>query len=211
MALGTQKVRSVQKFPRGGHLNHRNIPVTYNPDGGTYRSGVYCVFAMTMDNGGGLVTLKDQLHEDAFIELNPLSNSDYQRLCSVIIDLYRRAYPSFSCDDKAANYMGQVVYTAMERGAINGSRQLLRCILELLDYSRLCREDIGAYVHEMMEHIKLGAAANNVSVQPEGEVENGAETNEDNVNEAEREANDSAAAVDDYGADEEMADDDYNF
>ncbi len=99
----------------------------------------------------------------------------------------------------------------MERGAINGSRQLLRCILELLDYSRLCREDIGAYVHEMMEHIKLGAAANNVSVQPEGEVENGAETNEDNVNEAEREANDSAAAVDDYGADEEMADDDYNF
>ena len=211
LALGTQKVRSVQKFPRGGHLNHRNIPVTYNPDGGTYRSGVYCVFAMTMDNGGGLVTLKDQLNEDAFIELNPLSNSDYQRLCSVIIDLYRRAYPSFSCDDKAANYMGQVVYTAMERGAINGSRQLLRCILELLDYSRLCREDIGAYVHEMMEHIKLGAAANSVPAQPESGAKNATEDDETDIGEADSEADNSSAELDDYGAEEEMADDDYNF
>ncbi len=204
LALGTQKVRSVQKFPRGGHPNHRTIPVTYNPGSGEYKSGVYCVFAMTMDNGGGLVTLKDQLNEDAFIELNPLSNSDYQRLCSVIIDMYRRAYPSFICDDKAANYMGQVVYTAMERGAISGSRQLLRCILELLDYSRLCREDIGAYVHEMMEHIKLGAAVNNLSVHSESEVvaDIGADYEADN---------DSSVEIANYSSEEEIADDNYDF
>ncbi len=206
LALGTQKVGSVQKFPRGGHLNHRNIPVTYNPGGGTYKSGVYCVFAMTMDHGGGLATLKDQLHEDAFVELNPLSNSDYQRLCSVIIDLYRRAYPSFVCDDKAASYMGQVVYTAMERGAISGSRQLLRCILELLDYSRLCREDIGAYVHEMMEHIKLGAAVNSIPTQPA--PNNGSKVSD---TEADSSLEPSSEAIEAYSAEEEMADDDYSF
>ncbi|MGM9997780.1 MAG: BREX system ATP-binding domain-containing protein [Candidatus Bruticola sp.] len=195
LALGTQKVHSVQKFQRGGHPNHRSVPVTYNPGCGAYKSGVYCVFAMTMDNGGGLTVLKEQLNEDAFIELSSLSNSDYQRLCSIIIDMYRRAYPGFVCDDKAAGYMGQVVYQAMEHSAINGSRQLLRCILELLDYSRLCREDIGAYVHEMMEHIKIGSEGDNV-----------AETSG-----VERRSSESFAADEVASSEESMDDEDYNF
>ncbi|MGM9991459.1 MAG: BREX system ATP-binding domain-containing protein [Candidatus Bruticola sp.] len=195
LALGTHKVRSVQKFQRGGHPNHRSVPVTYNPGRDIYKSGVYCVFAMTMDNGGGLNALKEQLSEDAFIELSSLSNNDYQQLCSIIIDMYRRAYPSFLCDDKAAGYMGQVVYKAMERSAISGSRQLLRCILELLDYSRLCRENIGAYVHEMMEHIEAGGERSGIA----------------SSSVAGTSSEEYLVAEDNFSSEEDVDDEDYNF
>ncbi len=149
LALGKEAVPGIARFPRGGHPNHRHLPPLYNPEGGKYESGVFCAFAMTMDRGAGWQALQELLPQEVFWELQPLSKGDYRELCSLVIGLYRRAYPQFACGDNAAAAMGQVVYQAIEQGAIDGSRQLLRCILELLDYSRLCRGDIGPYVHEM--------------------------------------------------------------
>ncbi len=161
LALGSEQVHGGDRLPRGGHANHRSVPVVYNPTQQAYKSGIYCAFAMTVDDGGGLRSLLDLLSSDAFVELKPLSSQDYKRLCSIVIDLYRRAYPKFVCGDNAANAMGQVVYKAIEKGAVSGSRQLLRCILELLDYSRLCRSDIGAYVKEMTDNINDSLNLNN--------------------------------------------------
>ena len=62
-----------------------------------------------------------------------------------------------------------------------------------------------------MEHIKLGAAANSVPAQPESRAKNATEDDETDIGEADSEAGNSSAELNDYGAEEEMADDDYNF
>lgn len=167
MALGEDKIHGIKRFRRGGHLKHRRMPVCYTAGTGPEGSGVYCVFAMTMDNGSGYRSLCEMLDDELFMELHPLSSDDYKKLCAIVIDLYRRAYPDFVQNGDASEAMGCLIHRAIEKSAITGSRQILRCILELLDYSRLCRSDVRAYVTEMSKHIDAGRLSNSVLNVPD--------------------------------------------
>lgn len=156
LALGPEGVNGLDSRSRGGYRNHRNLPPVYNPGGKPYRSGIYCAFAMTLDDGEGLRSLNRHLDEYCFSILSQPTDEDYKTLCSIVIGMYRRAYPDFQCADAAADYMGQLVFKAVLKNALAGSRQMLKCIIELLDYARLCNKDLPAYVHEMNDHIDNG-------------------------------------------------------
>lgn len=156
LALGPESVNGLDSRSRGGYRNHRSLPPVYNPGGKAYQSGIYCAFAMTLDDGEGFSSLKRHLDAYCFSVLSQPTDEDYKTLCSIVIGMYRRAYPDFQCADAAAEYMGRLVFKAVQKNALTGSRQMLKCIIELLDYARLCNKELAAYVHEMNDHIDNG-------------------------------------------------------
>jgi hypothetical protein len=133
---------------RGGQAVHRSFPPLFS-----WPQNLYCVFAMTEDPVG-LRALARSLPDDRFVRLRPLGLGDYQELCRRVLTLYRRAYADFRAADQVEQPMGEIVYEGVEKGHFENPRQVLKFVLELLDFSRLCRERISQYVRELREHLR---------------------------------------------------------
>jgi len=147
-ALGPEQVRfDVDGAARGGHPVHRSFPPLFD-----YPQGIYCVFAMTEDPQG-LRALQGIMAESRFARLTHLSLEHFQELCRRVLELYRRTYPSFTAAGQVEMPMGEVVYEGVRKGRFENPRQVLKFVVELLDYSRLCRDDIPEYVREIRRHI----------------------------------------------------------
>ena len=147
-ALGPGQVRfDVHTATRGGHEIHRSFPPIFD-----YPQGLYCVYAMTEDPGG-LQALGAILESDHFARLTPLTLGHFQELCRRVLELYRRTYPAFTAADQVERPMGEVVFQGVEKGKFENPRQVLKFVVELLDYSRLCREGIAEYVRELRRHL----------------------------------------------------------
>ena len=147
-ALGPEKVAfDIHSAARGGHLVHRSFPPIFAPV-----QGIYCVFALTEDPVG-LQALQTILGEEYFTRLTPLDLEHFQELCRRVLELYRRTYPAFTAADQVDRPMGEVVYQGVERGVFENPRQVLKFVVELLDYSRLCRDRIPEYVRELRGHL----------------------------------------------------------
>lgn len=143
-ALGPGRVRfDVYGSFRGGQAVHRSFPPLYREV-----QNLYCVFAMTEDPEG-LAFLSAILDPSHFIRLNSLALEHYQELCRRVIELYRRCYPDFTAARQVEKPLGEVVYSGVERGAFDTPRQVLKFVLDLLDFSRLCRERVADYVREI--------------------------------------------------------------
>jgi hypothetical protein len=71
-----------------------------------------------------------------------------------VVDLYRLAYPDCKVGAEVQNPMGQVVYRGVERGILGNPRQVLKFVMELLDFSRLCRDQIPDYIAEVLEKFR---------------------------------------------------------
>lgn len=147
-ALGPTRVQfDVDSAARGGHEIHRSFPPIFD-----YPQGIYTVFAMTEDPAG-VATLGAILDAERFSRLTPLTLGHYQELCRRVLELYRRTYPEFTAAAQVEKPMGEVVYEGVENGKFENPRQVLKFVIELLDYSRLCREGIGEYVRELRRHL----------------------------------------------------------
>lgn len=133
---------------RGGQSIHRSFPPLYQP-----RQPLYCVFALTEDPWG-VGTLRRIVGEERLHRLHPLGLRDYQELCLKVVDLYRQAYPDCKAGAEVQNPMGQVVYRGVERGLLSNPRQVLKFVMELLDFSRHCREDVPEYVAEVLDRLR---------------------------------------------------------
>ncbi|MEW6280222.1 MAG: BREX system ATP-binding domain-containing protein [Candidatus Eremiobacterota bacterium] len=155
-AMGPRRCRfDLDNAQRGGHSIHRSFPPRY-----AERQPLYCVFAMTEDPAG-VGALARLLEPDRLNRIRPLSLPDYQELCRRLVEIYRLAYPDFTVGAEVQRPMGQVVYSGVERGVFENPRQVLKFILEMLDISRLCRDQVPAYVKEVLTHLRgesLGAA-----------------------------------------------------
>ncbi len=148
-ALGPDQVRfDLEQAPRGGHAVHRSFPPLYQN-----QQKLYCVFAMT-DDPRGLASLERILEPERFACLSPLRLEDYQELCKRVIEIYQQAYPELEVGQLVQNPMGEVVYQGVRMGAFENPRQVLKFVMELLDFSRLRREQIPAYIKEVLSHLR---------------------------------------------------------
>lgn len=147
-ALGPGRLNfDLEAAARGGHEVHRSFPPIFD-----YPQGLYCVFAMTEDPAG-LQILGSLLEAEHFARLTPLGLEHFQELCRRVLELYRRANPSFSAAAQVERPMGEVVFSGVENGKFENPRQVLKFVVELLDYSRLCRDGIADYVRELRRHL----------------------------------------------------------
>jgi hypothetical protein len=101
----------------------------------------------------GLQALENILQKSRFARLTRLTLEHFQELCRRVLELYRRTYPSFTAAGQVEYPMGEVVYDGVKQGRFENPRQVLKFVVELLDYSRLCRDDIPEYVREIRRHI----------------------------------------------------------
>ena len=148
-ALGEERSHfDLNRAKRGGQSIHRSFPPLYQR-----RQPLYCVFAMTEDPAG-VGALRRVVGEDRLQRLTPLGLGDYQQLCLKVVDLYRAAYDDCKVGAEVQNPMGQVVYRGVERGVLGNPRQVLKFVMELLDFSRLRRDEIGEFVAEVMEILR---------------------------------------------------------
>lgn len=148
-ALGQERSRfNLDQAKRGGQAIHRSFPPLYQG-----QQPLYCVFALTEDPWG-VGALRRMVGEERLHRLTALGLRDYQELCLKVVDLYRQAYPDCSAGAEVQNPMGQVVYRGVERGILGNPRQVLKFVMELLDFSRLCREEIPDYVNEILELLR---------------------------------------------------------
>lgn len=148
-ALGAEQVGfDVAKALRGGHAVHRRFPPVFH-----YPQGLYCAFAMTEDPQG-LRCLQAIVDDSHFSELTPLTVGDYQETCKRVMSLYCQAYPEFTHGRDVEEPMGILVHQAIKRGKLPTPRQVLKLVVELLDYARLCNKGIADYVREMKERIE---------------------------------------------------------
>lgn len=148
-ALGEERSHfDLSRAKRGGQSIHRSFPPLYQR-----RQPLYCVFAMTEDPAG-VGALRRIVGEDRLQRLTPLGLGDYQQLCLKVVELYRAAYEDCKVGQEVQNPMGQVVYRGVERGVLGNPRQVLKFVMELLDFSRLRRDEIGDFVAEVMEILR---------------------------------------------------------
>lgn len=148
-AVGEENCKfSLEEAKRGGHAVHRSFPPLYQPE-----QHLYCVFAMT-DDPKGLGALEKILGPDQFACLSPLRLEDYQVLCSRVLELYQQAYPELEVGAAVENPMGEVVYQGVQTQALENPRQVLKFVMELLDFSRLRQDRIPAYVKEVLSYLR---------------------------------------------------------
>jgi hypothetical protein len=148
-ALGPERSKfSLERAKRGGQAIHRSFPPLFQE-----RQPLYCVFALTEDPWG-VGTLKNIVGEERLHRLTPLGLRDYQELCLKVVDLYRQSYPNCKAGAEVQNPMGQVVYKGVERGILSNPRQVLKFVMELLDFSRLRPDEIPDYVGEVLDLLK---------------------------------------------------------
>lgn len=148
-ALGEGRSRfSLERAKRGGQAIHRSFPPLYRPT-----QPLYCVFALTEDPWG-VGALRSVVGEERLHRLTALKLNDYQDLCLKVVDLYRLAYPDCKVGKEVQKPMGSVVYRGVERGVLGNPRQVLKFVMEMLDFSRLRRPEIADYVGEVMELLR---------------------------------------------------------
>lgn len=148
-ALGPEGVLfDLEEAPRGGHAVHRSFPPLYRA-----RQNLYTVFAMT-DDPRGTAALERLLPPAHFACLSPLRLEDYQELCRRVLDLYESVYPELEVGSRVEKPMGEVVYQGVQTQALENPRQVLKFVMELLDFSRLRRDQIGDYVREVLSYLR---------------------------------------------------------
>ena len=148
-ALGEERSRfSLERAKRGGQAIHRSFPPIYQAN-----QPLYCAFALTEDPWG-VGTLRNIVGEERLHRLTPLKLKDYQAMCLKVVDLYRQAYPDCKVGNEVQNPMGQVVYRGVERGVLGNPRQVLKFVMEMLDFSRLRRSEVGEFVAEVLELLR---------------------------------------------------------
>jgi len=148
-ALGEERSRfSLDRAKRGGQAIHRSFPPIYQPN-----QPLYCAFALTEDPWG-VGALRNLVGEERLHRLTPLKLSDYQALCLKVVELYRQTYSDCKVGSEVQNPMGQVVYRGVERGVLSNPRQVLKFVMEMLDFSRLRRSEVGEFVAEVMELLR---------------------------------------------------------
>ena len=147
-ALGEGRSRfSLAHAKRGGQTIHRSFPPLYAPV-----QPLYTVFALT-EHPGGVGALRRIVGEERLHRLTALSMRDYQDLCLKVIDLYRQTYDC-KLGSEVQRPMGEVVYRGVERGVLGNPRQVLKFVMELLDFSRLRRDEVPEYVGEILELLR---------------------------------------------------------
>lgn len=148
-ALGAERSRfRLDAAKRGGQAIHRSFPPLYQP-----QQPLYCAFALTEDPWG-VGALRNLVGEERLHRLTPLKLKDYQALCLKVVDLYRATYAECKVGSEVQNPMGQVVYRGVERGVLGNPRQVLKFVMEMLDFSRLRRPEVGEFVAEVMELLR---------------------------------------------------------
>ena len=148
-ALGTERSHfNLDQAKRGGQAVHRTFPPLYQA-----QQALYTVFALTEDPAG-IGSLRRVVGEDRLHRLHSLTLADYQELCRKVVELYRQTYPDCRAGQVVQKPMGQVVYRGVERGILGNPRQVLKFVMELLDFSRLRPDEIGDYVSEVMERFR---------------------------------------------------------
>lgn len=148
-ALGRRQVKfNALEAPRGGHKVHRDMPPIF-----TENQGIYCAIAMTPDPEG-LAALKRIVDEPYFSELAPLTVEDHMQLCRKVLEIYHTVYPEWSFGEDSWKPLGVIVHRASVEHKFDSPRQLLRLVVEVLDYGRLCPKDIMGYVNELREHLE---------------------------------------------------------
>jgi len=148
-ALGAERSRfRLDHAKRGGQAVHRSFPPLYRE-----QQSLYCVFALTEDPWG-VGALRGLVGEERLHRLIPLGLRNYQDLCLKVVDLYRLAYPDCKVGAEVQNPMGQVVYRGVERGILGNPRQVLKFVMELLDFSRLCRDEIPDFIAEVLDKFR---------------------------------------------------------
>lgn len=148
-ALGAERSRfRLDAAKRGGQAIHRSFPPLYQA-----QQPLYCAFALTEDPWG-VGALRNLVGEERLHRLTPLKLKDYQALCLKVVDLYRAAYSECKVGSEVQNPMGQVVYRGVERGVLGNPRQVLKFVMEMLDFSRLRRPEVGEFVAEVMELLR---------------------------------------------------------
>lgn len=148
-ALGEERSRfSLDRAKRGGQAIHRSFPPIYQVN-----QPLYCAFALTEDPWG-VGALRNLVGEERLHRLTPLKLSDYQALCLKVVELYRQTYSDCKVGNEVQNPMGQVVYRGVERGVLSNPRQVLKFVMEMLDFSRLRRSEVGEFVAEVMELLR---------------------------------------------------------
>ena len=148
-ALGEERSRfNLERAKRGGQAIHRTFPPIYQAN-----QPLYCVFALTEDPWG-VGALRNVVGEERLHRLTALGLRDYQDLCLKVVELYRQAYPDCKVGSEVQKPMGQVVYRGVERGVLGNPRQVLKFVMEMLDFSRLRRPEIADYVTEVMELLR---------------------------------------------------------
>ena len=146
LSLGSEGVRfDLDRAKRGGHAVHQSFPPIYGE-----QHPVYCVFAMTSDPAGAHA-LRSIVGTERMHELRALSLADYQEMCRRVVDVYKVAHPEFSVGAEVQNPMGQVVYRGVQGSTLSNPRQVLKLIIEMLDFSRLRRDKIGEFVKEVLQ------------------------------------------------------------
>ena len=71
-----------------------------------------------------------------------------------MVELYRQTYYDCKVGSEVQNPMGQVIYRGVERGVLSNPRQVLKFVMEMLDFSRLRRSEVGEFVAEVMELLR---------------------------------------------------------
>lgn len=147
--LGPERSRfNLEGAKRGGQAVHRSFPPLYRE-----KQPLYCVFALTEDPWG-VGALRNIVGEERLHRLTPLGLRDYQDLCLKVVALYRESYPNCRAGPEVQNPMGQVVYRGVERGILANPRQVLKFVMELLDFSRLRPDEIPDYVGEVLDLLR---------------------------------------------------------
>lgn len=148
-ALGADRSHfALDSAKRGGHARHRSFPPLFKE-----RQPLYCAFALTEDPRG-VAGLRNIVGDDRLHRLTPLALSHYQEMCLKVVELYREAYPKCKVGAEVQNPMGQVVYRGVERGVLGNPRQVLKFVMELLDFSRLRRSEIPDFIAEVLELLR---------------------------------------------------------
>ena len=75
-------------------------------------------------------------------------------MCRRVLDLYESVYPELEVGRRVEKPMGEVVYQGVQTQALENPRQVLKFVMELLDFSRLRREQIGDYVREVLSYLR---------------------------------------------------------
>ena len=147
-ALGEQRSHfSLAHAKRGGQSIHRSFPPLYSKN-----QPLYTVFALT-EHPGGVAALRRIVGEERLHRLTALGMRDYQDLCLKVIELYRQTYDC-KLGAEVQRPMGEVVYRGVERGVLGNPRQVLKFVMELLDFSRLRRDEVPEYVGEVLELLR---------------------------------------------------------
>ncbi len=138
----------LERAPRGGHAIHRSFPPIYKA-----RQPLYCVFAMTNDPYG-IKVLRSILPENYFTVLSALELADYQLLCRKVVDLYQQGYPELEVGEQVQNPLGKVVFNGVESGVFSNPRQVLKFVIEVLDFTRLCKDKLSSFINEVTECLR---------------------------------------------------------